>query len=249
MEIDRIRKLLESCTTENPSFPPTLIYNEGWLLRLVLDWFLTHNVPNHLLDFHANAKWFSEALLPSAFLARFRGDPLAESWTHADGVIGHFTIGKDRKTDLSLLEDAKQLVILEAKMFSGLSSGVSNANYYDQAARNVACVAEVFHRAKASPRSLSNIGFYVLAPLSQIEKGVFAKAINRESIKNKVDKRVKDYSGTKDQWYSDWFLPTFQQIEIMEISWEEIIATIREQESESANSFKIFYRRCIEFNE
>ncbi len=249
MEIDRIRKLLESCTSKTPSFPPTLIYNEGWFLRLVLDWFFTHSVPNHPLEFHANAKWFSEALLPSAFLARFRGDPLAESWTHADGAIGHFTIGKDRKTDLSLLDDAKQLVILEAKMFSGLSSGVSNAKYYDQAARNVACIAEVFRRAKAFPRSLSNIGLYVLAPLSQIEKGVFTKAVNRESIKNKVDKRVRDYSGTKEQWYSDWFLPTFQQIEIMEISWEEIIATIREQEPESANSLEIFYRRCIEFNQ
>lgn len=248
MEIDRIRKLLESCTTEAPSFPPTLIYNEGWLLRLVLDWFFTHSVPNNPLEFRSNAMWFSEALLPSAFLARFRGDPLAESWTHADGVIGHFMIGKDRKTDLSLLEDAKQLVILEAKMYSGLSSGVSNAKYYDQAARNVACVAEVLHRAMAFPRSLSDIGFYVLAPLSQIEKGVFTKAINRESIKNKVEKRVRDYSGTKDQWYSDWFLPTFQQIEIKDISWEEIIETIRDQEPETANSLESFYELCIKFN-
>jgi len=249
MIYERIQKLLESCTTETPSFPPTLIYNEGWLLRLVLDWFFTHSVLNHPLEFHANAKWFSEALLPSAFLARFRGDPLAESWTHADGVIGHFSIGRDGKTDLSLLEDANQLVILEAKMFSGLSSGVSNAKYYDQAARNIACITEVFHRANASPRSLSHIGFYVLAPLSQIEKGVFTNAINRESIKNKVEKRVRDYSGIKDQWYSDWFLPSFQQIEIMEISWEEIIETIREQEPETANSLESFYKMCIEFNE
>ena len=33
-------------------------------------------------------KWYSEALLPSAFLARVREDKLAEFWTHADGVIG-----------------------------------------------------------------------------------------------------------------------------------------------------------------
>ncbi|MCH7876577.1 MAG: hypothetical protein IH965_14945 [Gemmatimonadetes bacterium] len=31
------------------------------------------------------ARWYSEALLPSQFLKRFRGDPLAEGWTHADG--------------------------------------------------------------------------------------------------------------------------------------------------------------------
>ena len=39
------------------------------------------------------ARWFSEAWLASAFLPRFRGDRLAESRTHADAVVGHFTIG------------------------------------------------------------------------------------------------------------------------------------------------------------
>ena len=79
-----------------------LQYNEGWLLRVVLDWFSRHKIPNHLLNFQVNARWFSEALLPLVFLARHRGDPLAENWTHADGVVGHFTIGDQGKADLSL---------------------------------------------------------------------------------------------------------------------------------------------------
>ena len=109
--------------------------------------------------------------MPSAFLARHRGDPLAENWTHADGVLGHFTIGNQGKADLSLRHDATQFLVLEAKMFSELSSGVTSAGHFDQAARNVACIAEVFHRANVQPRPKTQIGFYVLAPDSQIKQG------------------------------------------------------------------------------
>jgi len=249
MPIERFKLLIDSFSLDSPHFPPTLIFKEGWLLRIVLDWFSTQSVPNHPLEFQPNSRWYSEASLPSTFLARCRSDPLAESWTRADGVIGHFMIGKDGKTDLSLLENAKQLVILEAKMFSSLSSGVSKAKYYDQAARNVACIAEVFNRAKTSPQSLSSIGFYIIAPLSQIKQGIFSKAMNRISIVNKVEKRVADYGGTKDQWLSNWFYPTIQKTKIGVISWEEIIETISRKEPESANSIESFYNRCIEFNQ
>jgi hypothetical protein len=65
----------------------------------VVDWFAHHTVPNFPLNFAPSARWFSEALLPSAFLARSRGDSLAELWTHADATIGHFNVGSNRKTD------------------------------------------------------------------------------------------------------------------------------------------------------
>lgn len=45
--LERIQAMLISCTTESPLFPPTDLYNETWLLRLVLDWFSRHEVPNH----------------------------------------------------------------------------------------------------------------------------------------------------------------------------------------------------------
>jgi hypothetical protein len=248
MVFDRIRVLLESCSSEAPLFPPTLLYNEGWLLRLVLDWFSRQNIPDHPLNFQKNARWFSETLLPSAFLARHRGDPLAENWTHADGVVGHFTIGKQGKADLSLQSDATQFLVLEAKMFSGLSSGVTNAKYYDQVARNVACVAEVFHRANMTPNPSIQIGFYVLAPKSQIEQGRFSREIKRSSIQQKVERRIQAYDGKKDEWYAEWFQPVFQQVDIHVLSWEDIISTIEEHEPETAKSYRDFYEQCIKFN-
>jgi hypothetical protein len=75
------------------------------------------------------------ARLPSPFLARSRRDPLGESWTHADGAVGHFTVGSIGKGDLALEPPATQFIVVEAKMFSGRSPGVKNAPRFDQAAR------------------------------------------------------------------------------------------------------------------
>jgi hypothetical protein len=186
-----IHVMLRAASGERPPFPPTLLYNEGWLLRLVLDWFSRHEVEGHPLSFAAGARWFSEALLPSAFLARHRGDRLAESWTHADGVVGHFLIGEGGKADLTPLPGATQLLVVEAKLFSGLSPGVAHAGYYDQAARTVACMAEVLRRAARHPSTMTGLGFYVLAPASQIESGVFARAMAKGLLLEKVRERVE----------------------------------------------------------
>ena len=249
MILERICAMLQSCTTDLSLFPPTELYNEGWLLRLVLDWFSTHSISRHPLDFFGDARWFSEAWLPSAFLRRQAGDPLAEAWTRADGVVGHFLIGSKGKADLSLLPTATQFVVLEAKLYSRLASGVTNATYFDQAARTAACMAEVLGRANRSPSQVPRLGFYVLAPDSQIRKGVFVEAMNRSSIQQKVEKRVQEYGEASEQWHSEWFQPTLKQIEIEVISWEELIAVVGEQESATAYTLGEFYQKCLEFNE
>ena len=84
MSIERIAELLNRCDGPEKNFPPTDLYNEGWMLRLVLDWLSLNQGIDHELSFSAGDKWYSEALLPSAFLTRERGDRLAASWTHPD---------------------------------------------------------------------------------------------------------------------------------------------------------------------
>ena len=51
MTIDRISEMLRWSDGESKVFPPTLLYNEGWLLRLILDWFSTHEVKDHPISF------------------------------------------------------------------------------------------------------------------------------------------------------------------------------------------------------
>ena len=38
----RIKAMLEECEAGKPSFPPNVLFNESWLLRIVIDWFGRH---------------------------------------------------------------------------------------------------------------------------------------------------------------------------------------------------------------
>jgi hypothetical protein len=58
-------------------------------------------------------------------------------------------------------------VVLESKMFSKLSAGVTNAPYYDQAARTVACMAELSRRVGSEPGQMEALAFLVVAPRGQ----------------------------------------------------------------------------------
>jgi hypothetical protein len=246
--LDNVTRMLTSCDTADSLFPPTELYNEGWLLRIFLDWFSTHKIDKHPLSFSQGARWFSEALLPSAFLTRNREDPLGESRTHADGVIGYFVIGDSGRADLSLTKDASHFVVLEAKMFSKLSPRVTHAAYFDQAARSVACMAEVLRLKEISPADMSNLGFYVLAPRVQIDEGIFEEEMSRESIKTKVERRVAEYKGEKNQWFAEWFHATMQNIEMGCVSWEDLLRDVADHDSDSAQEIEQFYKKCLKFN-
>jgi len=245
--LDTINIILERCAkSDMSSLPPTLLYNEGWMLRLLLEWFSQQPATGHPLDFTKGSRWYSEALIPSAFLPRKRDDKLAETWTHADGVIGHFQIGKNRDTDLTLCPEATTLKVLEAKMLSKLSEGIKNAPYYNQAARYIACIAEILKRAGKNPTDMASLTFYLIAPSSQIERGVAAK-LSKDSVGSVVKRRVDEY-GDKCEWYHDWFLPTLQKLEIKSISWEEILTYLNERDSSIGKELSNFYEKCLFFN-
>ncbi len=253
MILDRIKFLLESCSTSDAAIPPTDLYNEGWMLRLVLDW-LHRNRDQSVhtaIPFPTDARWYSEALLPSAFLPRERGDKLAESYTHADGVIGQFTIGAGAKGNLSLESEesnARCFVVVEAKMFSKLSPGVTNASFYNQAARNVACMAYVLSDAKTRPENIGTLGFYVVAPEARIKEPAFSPYMTREHIEKTVKLRVDGYEGERDEWFKDCFLPALERIDIDTIAWEDIVSEIAGQDATYGAALLEFYRECLRFN-
>jgi hypothetical protein len=244
----RIKAMLEACEAGQPSFPPTVLFSEGWLLRVVLDWFAGHGGDRYPLSPMLGARWFSEAWLPSAFLPRHRGDPLAESRTHADGVVGHFSIGDPGTSGLSLAPDAQQLVVLEAKLFNRLSSGIRNALYYDQAARSVACLAEVLRRAGRPPESMADLSFLILAPRDRIDDGVFARDMSADAVRRKVRRRVDAYAGARDAFYRDWFDPTLRRVELRCLAWEDIVETIAFHDPVAGQFIDSFYGKCLRFN-
>jgi hypothetical protein len=249
---ERINGMLRLASSDDRLFPATLFYNEGWLLRLVVDWFSRTPQAGHALQFAAGARWFSEALLPSRFLAHSRTDTLAEGWTHADAVIGHVTIGTRALANTELRPNALQFLVVEAKLFSPLSPRVTHAPYFDQAARNVACVAEVLSRAGRRPQELSSLGFFVLAPREQVARQIFSSEMSRASIERKVTRRVSEYSApereAKEQWLREWLLPTLSQMEVECLCWEYVIDFIRAQDAEFGSELSEFYGECLRFN-
>ncbi len=86
--MDLFSNLISSFNPTTPKYRPTEIYSECWLIKLVLHQAAIVKDQDFLLGFQEGSTWFSEGLLPTAFRARFRGDPLSESRTNADGVIG-----------------------------------------------------------------------------------------------------------------------------------------------------------------
>ena len=218
------------------------------MLRLVLQWFAESNTAGHDLSFTSNARWFSEARLASAFLPRYRGDKLAEGYTHADGVIGQFRIGETGQAELTLETDAQQFIVVEAKMFSGLSKGTTHAPTYNQAARNVACMVELLRRAKRDPSNISSKAFFVLAPKEQLDASVFADFMDKTSLERVVGERVANYDPPKTEWFENWFLPTLSSMRVHCLAWENVVTFIKSADRSYGDDLEIFYNRCLEFN-
>lgn len=249
MTIQRIATLLERCGTPERNFPATELYNPEWLLRLVLDWFSAHPGIDHDLAFTETDRWYAQGLLPSAFSPRYQADILAEPRAEAGAVIGDVIPGADQNADLSLADKAGRILVIEAELFGRLAPGVRNTHYFNQAARTVACIAELVRRSQIPPPSFDAIGFFLLAPATQIHEGHFAQYMSPGRILDIVKRRVAEYQDPeKDRWLAGWFMPTLENIRVREIAWEEIINLISERDPSFGEQMETFYKKCLEYN-
>ena len=220
---------------------PTEIYNEGWLLRLVLDWYFQRAKTSPQAIFHKDSRWFSEGSLSSQFLARCRGDKLAEAHTSADGVVGHFKIAQ--RSEIRPSSNAKQLLIIEAKLSSKLSTGTTNARGYDQAARSVGCLAHIASKAELNPNDFSCYGFYVIVPCKR--KSDFTAQTTKASIRKKVKERVNAYGAEKLVWYHKTFLPHLEAMDVGVITWEKLLCDMESNGAEK--KYRDFYTTCCKY--
>jgi len=260
---ERLFNMLRSCElNDDPGyFPASEVFNEGWMLRLLLHAIQSLNVQKHPLSFVKGSSWYSEALLTSPFRPRFKQDRLGEGFTNADAVMGHFDFRSMTKTGLGLSKDAKQFIVLEAKMSSNLSSGTKNAPGYDQAARNVACMASTIAKSGLTLSSLDSIGFFVIAP--EITKRRFRDTnleacVNPESMCKVVGQRIAAYELSQRteaielrEWEKGYFHPLVQRLSsegtLAVLSWETLINEIGANNQESGEELSRFYERCLDF--
>lgn len=248
MSLAMIYQLLLTAQSSHPHFPPTILYNEGWLTRLVLGWFHKSHLEGHTLSFAEGATWYSEAQPPTPFRARRRGDTRAESRTHVDGLLGHVHIGTAGKTDVSLRPDATQLVVIEAKIYAPLSLSTKNAPGYGQAARNLACMAEMLSLAQRDPHAMNTLAFIVLAPAAQIERSLFSGPLEKPTIRQSVTERARHFGAELDDWLTRWFEPCLETATIAPLSWEDVLTTIGSKDPDTQASLAEFYARCLEPN-
>jgi len=244
--------LLEQLDGDRRRMPATIIYNEGWLLRLVLDLGENGWLPTEYMD--AGSYWFSEAQLRTPF-GKKRG-PNHESNTRADGAVGDFRMGADTKSGLELSNTAKRFVVFEAKLKSPLRPGTTNAPGYDQAARYVACMAYTLQRARRKASDFEQIGFYVLAPEQQIQRGIFRAALTEESIRARIEDRIRHYGDSVrsrlENWRDEWAWPLLERMTregtLKCVAWETLIQAISDKNAEEGELLRGFYEKCKEHN-
>jgi hypothetical protein len=229
---------------------PTIIYNEGWMLRLLLHYHYS-GVNCFPFSHDEKAKWFSDVQLQTAFNARFNGDQISENRTEVDGAYGH--IRNRKRSGLRLEKDATQFIVLEAKIYSPLSSGIRRSPGFDQVARTVACMAKTIEDSRLSVNKVKDLGFYVVAPLDQILRGVFAEYMKTLNINDKVEARIEQYADDSEAyeklltWKKRYFEPVLNRIQLRSISWEETIERLTLISPEKA-TVREFYAKCLEYN-
>lgn len=243
--LERITQLLAQCASNDRHLPPTALYNEGWMLRLILDWCSEHPSAVQSFVFLPGSRWYSEALLPS----RFGGKGGArEGFTHADGVIGHFGFRPGGRGDIELAQDARPLSVVEAKMGSLLSSGTSNAPLYNQAARNVACMAHLTAVANREASTLEYLSFTVIAPQQRITERAFDAQLGLESLMDSVRARTKMFMGAHDDWLALHFETLLGCCRVEGVSWEQTIEAIAVIDPTTGDDLKGFLTLCLKHN-
>ena len=248
--IMQVFESIDSKNDKNSNLLPTELYNESWMLRLVLHWFSKdENKGKHFNDIpismDSNSSWFSEGRLGTVFQD--------EKYTRADGIYGNIIIGDNGYSDIKLVSGCNQFVITEAKMFSTFSHKITKFSNYNQAARNIVCMCHIVNKLK---QEIDDIAFYTLLPQSQIDsESTFKEFTKEDHIKKTVEERIEKYKNGNQNyenlllWYKNVFIPFLSKIKIELISWERIIEVIYSTDPDYGEMLKDYYTKCIIYNQ
>jgi len=240
--MNSILQIIKSINSSNPNINPTEIYNAGWMTRLLVYFSVQDKLTIKNIDFSEIKNWCSEAVISSPFQPRKRGDKLGEGFTHADMTIGDFKVDFSTSGEIKLDESAEKFGIIEAKMGSNLSQGTKNAPNYNQASRNLACIAE-----KILENNRCKTFFGVVAPRTQLKFHKLNEQTDKESMLLQITKRF--------EMYPEEFRLNKRMNEVLEIakmtdvwvlSYEEWINSFTKNETKKVLSD--FYKKAKKWN-
>jgi hypothetical protein len=169
-------------------FAETLIFNEGWLLRSVLQaWRTGQDRPGPpFLPSPAGAKIYSEGQLRTPFKARFKGDPAAETHSRVDGIAGFFSLAEGTKQGIALAPGCRYVAAFEAKLYSPIAGGVKAAPAYDQVSRTAACLIHALLEAGTPESAAAHLAVLHPADTTVIEPGKYGKEYLRKQIAGRL---------------------------------------------------------------
>jgi len=172
--------LLRCCNISGKPIARSEVYNETWLLRMVLAklYDVADDVADNFNGDHAEilkalwkavrVRWISEGGL--------RPTLEKEGTTWTDAILGNVTLRNDPETEkdsgskrgVEIIhgKDDVDVIVVEAKVGSKLASRTSNYNDYDQVARNIACLAQLVMNGK-NDKGIAGCRFIVICPRPQ----------------------------------------------------------------------------------
>jgi len=226
-------------------FPETLIFNEGWLLRLVLREWLAASGGSQLgfLPFPDGVTVYSEGQLYTPFKARSRGDKLAESHTHVDGIVGDFSI-TDTKSGIVLKSDFRYIAAFEAKLYAPIARGVTNAPWYDQVSRTAACLINSILLANPRGSYAAHLAVLYAEDKQRIDPSLYTK----DYVEKQITKRLQGFLETREpgdvvERFARGWTDVLDVLQIHFHTWEEVLAEFGSEDLDK------FYKRCKRFNE
>lgn len=239
--IKKVTQILLKCSTAQTNLCPTLLYSEGWMTRLLVSASIEHNIRLQSIDFGSIHHWYSEGLLSSPFLARNRGDKLAEGYTHTDMALGDFNVDSSNRGDIDVEGSDGVFGVIEAKMGSRLSPGTKNAPHYNQASRNLACIAFNTRTTK------HELFFAVAAPAVKIKEHGLEAQVELQTMLAQISDRFDMYDRDSRVYaLKDEVLQRASQCRCMVISFESWIDALSSHDVHSA--LTDFQKHCYEFN-
>jgi len=215
---------------------PTIIYNEGWMIRLLVMESMIEKLQINKVDFGllATKNWSSEALITSPFV---EAKVNKEGYTHADIILGDFSVNYNERGDINLNDSPDVLGIIEAKMGSNLSTGTSNADNYNQASRSICCLSYV---TRKNPNC--KLFFIVAAPEATINKYSIKKQVERENILTQIGDRFKH----SEEPYMSEIKNQVEKCKLVIINYEDWLKELRN--SEVQKMLYDFYKECLKSN-
>jgi hypothetical protein len=205
-------------------FLGTEIFNERWLLRLVVKKWLEGSGGSEFgfLPFPEDSSAYSEGQLYTPF----RGGARRERNTHVDGIVGDFSI-PDTKSGIRLNSGMSYITAFESKLYSALSPGVRYAPAYDQLSRTVACLINSILRTDPKPGYLA----HMVVIRAEDNRHIKPADYTPDRIERTIADRLATFNANADQsdtierFASGWNR-VLDNLDFHFLTWEEVLADL-----------------------